>query len=86
MGESQVTKLADSKLRNTLAKVLLLDEDEITDELARKDLEAWDSLGHLMLISEVESTFRVTLSDDDILAIKTVGDVKKMLRKYGVDI
>lgn len=81
-----MTRLADSRLRSTLAKVLLLDEAEITDELARKGTEAWDSLGHLMLISEVESTFQVTLSDDDILAISTVGDLKKMLRKYGVDI
>ena len=86
MGENQVTRLADSKLRDTLAKVLLLDEAEITDELARNGTEAWDSLGHLMLISEVESTFQVTLSDDDILEIKTVGDLKKTLRKYGIDI
>ena len=81
-----MVSLAENKLRNTVARVLLLDEADVTDELARKDIEAWDSLAHLMLISEVESTFQVTLTDDDILAIKTVGDVKKMLRKHGVDI
>lgn len=81
-----MVSLSENKLRNTIAKVLLLDEAEVTDELAREAVEAWDSLAHLMLISEVESTFQVTLSDDDILEIKSVGDVKKMLRKYGVDI
>jgi len=81
-----VVSLAENKLRNTIGKVLLLDEAEVTDDLAREAVEAWDSLAHLMLISEVESTFQVTFSDDDILEIKTVGDVKKMLRKYGVNI
>jgi len=81
-----VVSLAENKLRNTIGKVLLLDEAEVTDDLAREAVEAWDSLAHLMLISEVESAFQVTFSDDDILEIKTVGDVKKMLRKYGVDI
>jgi len=81
-----VVSLAENKLRNTIGKVLLLHEAEVTDDLAREAVEAWDSLAHLMLISEVESTFQVTFSDDDILEIKTVGDVKKMLRKYGVNI
>lgn len=81
-----MVSLAENKLRNTIGKVLLLDEAEVTDDLAREAVEAWDSLAHLMLISEVESTFQVTFSDDDILEIKTVGDVKKMLRKYGVNI
>lgn len=81
-----MVSLAENKLRNTIGKVLLLHEAEVTDDLAREAVEAWDSLAHLMLISEVESTFQVTFSDDDILEIKTVGDVKKMLRKYGVNI
>ena len=81
-----MVSIAENKLRNTIAKVLLMDDTEVTDDLAREAVEAWDSLAHLMLISEVESTFQVTFSDDDILAIRTVGDVKKMLRKYGVDI
>jgi len=43
-------------------------------------------MGHLMLISEIESTFNVFISDEDITKIKTIGDIKKVLRKLGVDI
>jgi len=37
-----------------------------------------------MLITEVESAFGVTFSDEDIIEIKTVGDLKSKLRKLGV--
>ncbi len=81
-----MTRDAEERLREILAKVLLLEESEINDELSRKDLESWDSLAHLMLINEVEASFNVTLSDDEIIAINTVGDLKKALRRNGVKI
>jgi len=81
-----LSRLSDDRLREIFAKVFLIDEDEIDDKLSRKDVEEWDSMGHLMLISEVESTFGVFISDEDITKIKTVGDIKKVLRKLGVAI
>lgn len=81
-----MTEDAEERLREILAKVLLLDESEIKDDLSRKDLESWDSLAHLMLINEVEAIFNITLSDDEIVAIDTIGDLKRTLRKNGVKI
>lgn len=69
-----------------LTKVLLLDESEVNDELSRDEVEEWDSLAHLMLINEVESTFQVTLSDEDIMSIRTIRDLKRALKKLGVNI
>ena len=77
---------AEKKLIEILTKVLLLEESEISDELSRDDVEEWDSLAHLMLINELEETFKVTINDDDILAIHTIGDLKKVLKKLGVNI
>ncbi len=76
----------EETLRKIVSKILLLNESTFGDDLSRNDLEAWDSLAHLMLISEVESSFQVTLSDDDIVAINTVGDLRRMLRKLGVGV
>jgi len=72
------------RLKEIFAKVFLLDEDEVNDKLSRKDVEEWDSMGHLMLISEIESAFGVFISDEDITKIKTLADIKKVLRKLGV--
>ncbi len=77
---------AEEQLREIVAKVLLLKESEVTDAISRKDTESWDSLAHLMLVNEVEAAFNVTLSDDDIVELKTVGELKQKLRNLGVQI
>lgn len=81
-----MTKNSEERLREILTKILLIEESKVNDELSRRDLESWDSLAHLMLINEVENYFNITLSDDDIIAINTVGDLKRILRKNGVNI
>lgn len=75
---------ANEKLKEILTKVLLVDKSEINDGMSRKNMEDWDSMAHLMLVTEIESAFEITMSDDDITAIQTVGDVKKTLKKLGV--
>ncbi len=77
---------SDTRLKQIFTKIFLIDHEEISDSLSRKDVEGWDSMGHLMLISEVESSFGVFIDDEDITKIKTIGDLKKVLRKLGVDI
>jgi acyl carrier protein len=74
----------DKKLKDILAKVLLIDESKISDGMSRKNVEEWDSMAHLMLVSEIESAFEVTMDDDDIMEIQTVGDIKKTLKKLGI--
>jgi len=76
----------EEKLKEILAKVLLVDGTKINDRVSRKDVEEWDSMAHLMLVSEIESEFGVMMSDDDITEIKTVGDIKRVLRKLDVAI
>lgn len=76
----------EEKLKEIVAKVLLIDKAKINDEMSREDMEEWDSMAHLMLVSEVESAFEVMMSDDDIVEIQTFGDIKKVLRKLGVPI
>jgi acyl carrier protein len=77
---------AEKKLKEILAKVLLVDTTKINDQMSRKDVKEWDSMAHLMLVSEIESKFGVMMDDDDITEIKTVGDIKRVLRKLDVTI
>ena len=74
----------DEKLKYILAKVLLIDESKISDGMSRKSVKEWDSMAHLMLVSEIESAFEVTMDDDDIMEIQTLGDIKKTLQKLGI--
>jgi acyl carrier protein len=73
----------DEKLKNILMKVLLIDKNTISDNMSRKKVEEWDSMAQLMLVSEIESAFNVVMSDEDIMEIQTVGDIKRVLKKLG---
>lgn len=69
-----------------ISKILLLEIEQINDNIARGDLEEWDSMTHLALVSELEQVFDIILSDDDVTEIKTIGDIKKTLNKYEIKV
>ena len=70
----------EEKLLEILSKVFLLDKDKITDDLRRKDFEPWDSMNHLIIVSEIENEFEIFFEDDEVVELWTVGDIKKVLR------
>ena len=69
----------ENKLLDIISKVLLLDKDKITDDLRRKDFEPWDSMAHLILVSEIENEFDMFFEDEEIVELWTVGDIKRVL-------
>ena len=67
-----------------LADVLQIPVTEVTDELAMTDLDVWDSLKHMELIATLEEQLDIQLSFDDIVAMRSVGDIKRVLSDRGV--
>ncbi len=71
-------------LIDIICKILLLEETQISDSLARDDIEEWDSMSHLVLVSECENTFNVSFSDDEVVEIQTIGDLKQALTDHNI--
>ncbi len=71
----------DNKLLDILTRVFRIERDEIKDDLKRKDFEPWDSMAHLMLVSEVENEFEIFFEDEEVVDIWTVADLKKLLKQ-----
>ena len=69
-----------------VSKILLVDESKVADDLKRADLESWDSMNHLILISELEQNYNITFNDDDIASIGSIQDLKTVLKKYNVNV
>ena len=69
----------EDKLLDILSKVLLLEKEKISDNLRRKDFEPWDSMNHLILVSEIENEFEIFFEDEEVVEMWTVGDIKKTL-------
>lgn len=69
-----------------LADVLQIPVTEVTDQLAMTDLDVWDSLKHIELIASLEEQLGVQLTFDDIVAMRSVGDIKRVLSNKGVTV
>jgi len=48
---------------------------EINDNTAARNINNWDSLNHVILISEVEKEFGIHFDLNDMLEIRTAGDI-----------
>lgn len=60
----------------------VFDEDiTVTDATTSADIEDWDSLTHITLISEVEDTFDMKFSMKDVLGMKNVGEMADIIEK-----
>lgn len=53
----------------------------ITDKTTASDIEAWDSLTHITLLSEVEDAFDIKFKMKDIVGMKNVGEMVEIIAK-----
>lgn len=59
----------------------VFDEDiRVTGETTAADIEDWDSLTHITLISEVEDAFDIKLSMKDVLGMQNVGEMVDIIQ------
>ncbi len=72
------------KFQDVVCKILMIELSQLNDDLKRNEVKEWDSMTHLMLITELEETFGVAFDDDDVAEIGSIGDLKEVLRKHGV--
>ena len=76
----------ETNLEQLLADLLQIPVAEVTDELAMKDLEVWDSLKHMELIASLEEQLGIQLTFDEIVTTRSVGDIKRVLNSKGVTV
>jgi acyl carrier protein len=81
MKEEEIT----GKLKSVFQKVLEENDITITREMTAQDIEAWDSLRHIQLISEVEKAFGIKFKLREVLHMKNAGDLIDLIdAKQGV--
>jgi acyl carrier protein len=73
----------DGSVESLLSEVLQVPAAKITEDLAMTDVESWDSLKHMELIVSLEQTFGIELSFDEIVSMRNVREIKRVLREKG---
>lgn len=74
------------KLFNIVSNVFEIPESEINYDTSPETIEKWDSFNGLILLDEIENSFDVKFTLDEILDVKKVLDFKNLLEKRGITI
>lgn len=73
---------------DTIARIfgetLGIDPLLVTDDVSPDTAPKWDSLTSLALVASLQEAFSVEFSTTEIMAMRTVGLVRKVLRRKGV--
>jgi len=64
-----------SRLRNVFQNVFEDEGVEFSDSLNREQVESWDSLGHIRLVSAMEEAFGVRFTIEEIESLTSVGRI-----------
>ena len=73
-----------SQVQEIFRTVLKNEAVVLTDEMTAEDVPGWDSLTHVVLISEIEKHFDIRFSIREMLSWKTVGKmVDNIMKKIG---
>ncbi|WP_158888529.1 acyl carrier protein [Amycolatopsis anabasis] len=77
-----MAEIAD-KLREVFVEALDLDGDVNVENLKYRDIEAWDSVGHMALVAAIEDEFDVQFDTDQVIdmsSFKVAVDMVKELQ------
>lgn len=68
------------KYTEVFTRLFEISRDE-AENLKYQDIDAWDSVGHMTLISELENTFGIDMDADDIIEFESFEAGKDILSK-----
>ena len=82
MNKQEETEMVFETVKTMIAKQLKADENSITmDTRLLEDLKA-DSANILVMIMDLEDQFGIMVEDDQIMKMKTVGDVVNYIESH----
>lgn len=72
------------KYDSAFMTVFEIDAAQLTDGLEYRSINAWDSVGHMALMAELENVFDIMLDMDDVVDFGSYNTGLKTLEKYGI--
>lgn len=73
-----------ARLQEAFAEVLSLPPETDYDSLAYASTPGWDSVAHMALVAEIEATFDIMFSTDDVLGMSNFAVAKETVARHGV--
>ena len=74
------------KYSSIFKSALSIGDDKLNDQLKYNEIEEWDSIGHMSLMSSFEEEYKISLETDDIIDFSSYKKGIEILKKYKVNI
>ena len=74
------------KYTDVFIKSLSIDKSKFNEQIKYNEIEEWDSIGHMTLMSSLEEEFKITLETDDIVDFSSFKKGIEILNKYKINI
>lgn len=71
-----------NKLEEILKEVFHAKDSDYTDETEINQFKEWDSMAHMLLITKIEEEYNIILSGDEIVLMRTVGQIKNIIKQH----
>jgi len=75
----------NDRLRAVFVNALELPDGVDVESLKYRDIQQWDSLGHMTLVAAIEDEFAVQLETEQVIDLSSFKVAVDMLRGLGVD-
>jgi acyl carrier protein len=72
------------KLQHAFVTVMKIDPALVIDSLAYGEHPEWDSLAHMAVVAELENAFGLMLDTEEIIAMSSVAEARRILGVHGV--
>jgi acyl carrier protein len=69
-----------------LADLFQIDIAPDAKDLHRDEVAEWDSVSHLHLVLELEESFAIALSDEEVVTLSSARDITSLLVRRGVSV
>jgi len=77
-------KKMEDKLKTIMSEALEINKEEITNESSIYNIDNWDSLSHLRLISTIEDAFDITFTEEELLNLTSFSNIVSFLKEKNI--
>lgn len=69
------------KVKESFIKILEHSNFELNDNTTANDVDGWESVTHMMIITNIEQVFKIKFKLMDLMSMDNVGDLVKIIQK-----
>jgi acyl carrier protein len=73
--------MISEQLKKVIVKELHLEDWDLRDETVAMEVPGWDSLSHVRVLAAVEDAFGIRFRSLEVIRLKNVGELQKLVDK-----